>query len=172
MKKYVVFLCCFLIAGSLKAQVKLSTTATSAQAAPFTIAFRVAATFLSGEPLANNTEGKVNFTGAYFDEQKNFSIITDEFTIPADGIYHFDLRVSWLKFSAPASITLKLRENLYTGVGYTSVQPASVTMPNFDSNVSALLKLKAGDKISVHLLQNSGVQQKYQQVILSGFKVN
>lgn len=170
MKKYIVFLSCFLIAGSLKSQVKLSTTA--AQTASFTIAFRAAATFLSGEPLANNTEGKVNFTGAYFDEQKNFSVNNDEFTAPADGIYHFDLRVSWLKFSAPASITLKLRENLYSGVGYTSVQQASVTMPNFDSNVSTLLKLKAGDKISVHLTQNSGAQQKYQQVISSGFKVN
>ena len=136
-----------------------------------TIAFRAAATYIGGEPIANNTEKKIDFTGVYFDEDKNFSVASDEFVAPSDGIYHFDLRVGWLQFSSPGMVTILLRTNLYSQIAYTSVQTSSTTQI-FDSNVGALLKLKTGDKVSVHISQNSGTQQKFQQVILSGFKVN
>ncbi|MEP7376570.1 MAG: hypothetical protein ABI675_24445 [Chitinophagaceae bacterium] len=135
------------------------------------IAFRAAATYVNGEPLATGSERKVDFTGAYFDESKNFSVATDEFAVPSDGIYHFDLRVSWAQFTAPGMITLLIRTNLYQQIAISSVQ-ASSTSQIFDSNFSSLAKLKAGDKVSVYLQQNSGVQQQYRQVVFGGFKVN
>ncbi len=133
-------------------------------------AFKANATYIGGEPIANNTESKVHFTGVLFDETKNFA--ADEFTVPSDGIYSFDVRVSWLQFSAEGMITINVRTNLYAAVPATTVQASSATLPVFDSNFSTLLKLKAGDKVSVYLIQKSGAQQKYQQVQLSGFKVN
>ena len=135
------------------------------------IAFRAAATYIGGEPIANNTEKKVDFTGVYFDESKNFSIISDEFITPSNGIYHFDLRVGWMQFTSAGMVTLLLRTNLFEQIAVTSVQTSSTTQI-FDSNFGTLMKLKAGDKVSVYLSQNSGAQQKYQQIVLSGFKVN
>ena len=174
MKNYFAFVVCFLFFLNTGAQIINNTVkspVTSTVVRPV-IAFRAAATYVGGEPLANNTESKVNFTGAYFDESKNFSVSTGEFIAPSDGIYHFDLRVSWLKFSAPGSVSLLLRTNLYSAIAMTTVLEASTTVPVFDSNFSTLLKLKTGDKVSVYLNQNSGAQQKYQQVILGGVKVN
>jgi hypothetical protein len=133
-------------------------------------AFKANATYLGGEPIAANTETKIHFSGVVFDEGKNFS--ADEFVAPSDGIYHFDLRVSWLQFSAEGYVTLAIRTNLYAAVAASSVQISSKTLAVFDSNFSTLLKLKAGDRISVHLTQQTGSQQKYQQVQLCGFKVN
>ena len=106
------------------------------------IAFNAAATYINGAPIANNTESKVNFTGTFFDESKNFSVATDEFVAPSDGIYHFDLRVSWAQFTAPGMVSLFIRTNLYEQIAMTSVQISSITQL-FDSNFSSLLKLKA-----------------------------
>jgi C1q domain len=136
------------------------------------IAFKANATYVGGTPIANNTESKVFFSGVMFDEGKNFSTSTSEFIAPSDGIYHFDLRVSWLQFSNEGMITLLIRTNLYQSVAATSVQLSSKTQSVFDSNFSTILKLKAGDKVSVYLVQQSGTQQKYQQVQLCGFKVD
>ena len=171
--KYCTILVCLTFFVKLNAQISANNVKLPASNAVTsnTIAFRAAATYIGGEPIANNTEKKVDFTGVYFDENKNFSITTDEFVAPSDGIYHFDLRVGWLQFTSPGMVTLLIRTNLYAQIAYTSVQTSSTTQL-FDSNVGALLKLKAGDKVSVYLSQNSGTQQKFQQVILSGFKVN
>lgn len=172
MKTIITLSFCLLLFKKQEAQINSTvtklppTTITSA-----VVAFRAAATHIGGEPVANSTEKKVDFTGTYFDESKNFSITTDEFVAPSDGVYHFDLRVGWMQFSSPGMVTLLLRTNLFEQVAMTSVQTSSTTQI-FDSNYSTLLKLKSGDKVSVHLLQNSGTQQKYQQAVLSGFKVN
>ena len=172
MKKGIVLLVCFVGSIKLNAQIATNTVKlpVTTIASPI-VAFRAAATYMAGEPVANNTEKKVDFTGAYFDESKNFSIVNDEFVAPSDGIYHFDLRVYWTKFTVQGMVTLLLRTNLYDQIAMTSVQTSSI-LQNFDSNFGIILKLKTGDKVSVYLSQNSGVQQKYQQVILSGFKVN
>ncbi|MBS1656181.1 MAG: hypothetical protein JSU05_15110 [Bacteroidetes bacterium] len=138
---------------------------------PAAIAFMANATYLGGEPIASNTPTQIHFTGTVFDESKNFSIPTAEFIVPADGIYHFDLRVSWLPFSSLGAVSLNLRTGLYGNLLATSVQMSSTTQV-FDSNIGTLAKLKAGDKVIVTLQQNSGTQQKYQQVQLSGFKIN
>ncbi|MBI1781393.1 MAG: hypothetical protein HYR66_08485 [Sphingobacteriales bacterium] len=169
-----------LIILSLALHVKAQQTILKPMATPITtatiaepkVAFKAAATYVGGEPLANNTESKVNFTGAYFDEGKNFSVVNGTFVAPSDGIYHFDLRVSWLQFSANGYVQLTLRTNLYAAIPASIILQPSTTLPVFDSEFSTLLKLKTGDKIEVYLLQKSGVQQKYQQVQLSGFKVN
>jgi len=172
MKHTTTFLICFSVFFKLTAQIVTNTVKLPVTTHPSTaIAFRAAATYTGGEPLANNSERKVDFTGTYFDESKNFSVTNDEFTAPSDGIYHFDLRVGWMQFSSPGMITLLLRTNLYEQIAMTSVQTSS-TIQVFDSNFGTLLKLKTGDKVSVYLSQNSGTQQKYQQVVLSGFKVN
>lgn len=138
---------------------------------PKNIAFKANATYVGGTPIANNTESKVFFSGVMFDEGKNFSTSTSEFIASSDGIYHFDLRVSWLQFSNEGMITLLIRTNLYQSVAATSIQISSKSQPVFDSNFSTLLKLKAGDKVTVYLGQQSGAQQKYQQVQLCGFKI-
>lgn len=172
MKQLLFLFAGFLFLSSLSAQiVQLSKQKVVTTAAATPIAFRAAATYIGGEPVANNTEKKVDFTGVYFDENKNFSIATDEFIAPVTGIYHFDLRVGWLQFSAPGAVTLLLRTNLYQQIAVSSVQTSSTTQI-FDSNFCTLLKLNAGDKVSVYVNQNSGAQQKFQQVVLSGFKVN
>jgi hypothetical protein len=134
-------------------------------------AFKANATFIGGNPLANNTESKVDFGGTVFDSNNDFSAAKDEFKAPADGVYHFDLRVSWLQFSAAGSVTLNIKSGRFGNVA-TSVQAASSSLAVFDSNFSTLLKLAAGETISVYLIQNSGAQQRYQQVQLSGYKVN
>jgi hypothetical protein len=131
-----------------------------------TVMFKANATFVGGEPIATNTRYKVNFGGTVFDEGHNFSKDTDEFTAPADGFYHFDVRVSWLQFSANGSVTIDLE---YVA---TSVLAVSTTMPVFDSNYGTLLKMKKGERLGVYIKQNTGAQQKFQQVQLSGFKVN
>ena len=134
-------------------------------------AFKAAATYISGEPVANNTEKKIDFTGVNFDNGKNFSIATDEFVVPSDGIYHFDLRVNWAGFSAPGMITMMIRTNLFQQIPATTVQ-AAVTGQVFDTQFSTLLSLKAGDHITVHVNQQSGAQQLFRQVQFSGFRVN
>jgi hypothetical protein len=134
-------------------------------------AFKAAATYISGEPVANNTEKKIDFTGVNFDNGKNFSVSADEFLVPTDGVYHFDLRVNWAGFSAPGMITLLIRTNLFQQIAATTIQPA-VTGQVFDTQYSTLLSLKAGDHITVHLNQTSGAQQLFRQVQFSGFRVN
>ena len=172
MKTVITLSICLLLFKKQEAQINSTITKLPpTTVATSVIAFRAAATHVGGEPIANNTEKKVDFTGVYFDESKNFSVATDEFVAPSDGIYHFDLRVGWLQFSSAGMVTLLLRTNLYEQIAMTSVQTSSTTQI-FDSNYSILMKLKAGDKISVHLLQNSGAQQKFQQVVFGGFKVN
>lgn len=136
-----------------------------------TPAFKAAATYISGEPVGSNTEKKIDFTGVYFDNGKNFSVPADEFLVPTDGIYHFDLRVNWAGFSAPGMITMLIRTNLFQQIAATAVQPA-VTGQVFDTQYSTLLSLKAGDHITVHVSQQSGAQQQFRQVQFSGFRVN
>lgn len=149
-----------------------ATPITTATIAEPKVAFKANATYVGGEPIASNTETKINFTGTVFDEGKNFSISSGAFVAPSDGIYHFDLRVSWLQFSANGYVQLSIRTNLYASIPASIILQSSTTQPVFDSEFSTLLKLKAGDKIEVYLTQKSGTQQKYQQVQLSGFKVN
>jgi hypothetical protein len=170
MKKFYFAICCLTCAVGGFAQ-KQAVLTTPASATPDIVAFKANATYVGGEPVGNSIEYKINFTGMVFDESKNFSIATDEFTAPVDGIYHFDLRVSWLQFTAPGLITLNIKTNNYIMSG-TTVQVPSVSQSVFDSNFSLLSKLKAGEKVSVNIVQRSGAQQKYQQVQFSGFKTN
>lgn len=130
------------------------------------VAFKANATYAGGEPIATNTRYKVNFGGTVFDAGRNFSKDTDEFIAPVDGFYHFDVRVSWLQFSAVGSVTIDLNYEA------TSVLMVSTSRPVFDSNYGTLLEMKKGEKMSVYLKQNTGAQQKFQQVQFSGFKVN
>jgi hypothetical protein len=164
MQRSIVCILFILLTGYVYAQNTTVKLPVVSSAAP--VMFRAQATHVGGEPLPNNTRYKVNFGGTSFDEGKNFNKETDEFTAPADGIYHFDIRVSWLQFSANGSVTIDLEYEA------TSVLAGSTTMPVFDSNYGTLLKLKKGARLSVYLKQNTGTQQKFQQVQLCGYKVN
>jgi len=151
--------------------VKTTMAAAAPAVASAKVAFQASATYVGGtEVMPNNMNSKVIFTGSLFDEAKNFSIPNGCFVVPADGIYHFDVRVSWLRFTAPGMITMNLNTDEFSMLT-TSVQTASTTSAVFDTQYSMLVKLRAGQKLYVYLKQNSTAIQKYQQVQLAGFKV-
>src|SRR3954447_15023439 len=93
----------FLLAiTSLQAQVTpkvlpvRTTVAATSPVAAAKVAFLASATYVGGtEVVSNNMNTKVVFTGTLFDEAKNFSVPNGYFLAPADGVYHFDVRVSW-----------------------------------------------------------------------------
>lgn len=171
MKNYLIVVLIVVLNLKVVAQKKISTPVNATVTIPV-IAFKANATFVGGEPIANATPHKVNFGGTIFNEGNCFSKDRDEFVAPEDGYYHFDLRVSWLKFSAAGNIELYILTNWHDVVPAGSIQLSSTTQSTFDSNFSALVKLKKADKVTVEIHQKSGVQQKYQQVQFSGFKVN
>lgn len=171
MKNYFIIVVIVVLNLEVFAQKTIATPANAPVTTPV-IAFKANATFVGGEPIANATAHKVNFGGTIFNEGNCFSKDKDEFVAPEDGYYHFDLRVSWLKFSAAGNVELYILTNWYATVPVGSIQLSSTMQSTFDSNFSALVKLKKGDKVTVELYQKSGVQQKYQQVQFSGFKVN
>jgi C1q domain len=171
MKKLASLLAPLFFVTGITAQIVTSPTlSTSTTVVSSAIAFKANATYVGGTVLDNNRSSLVNFTGVVFDEGNNFSKDNDVFLVPSDGIYHFDVRVSWLQFTAPGSVTINLN-TAPLATPATSILIASTTLRTFDSNLNTLLKLKAGDKIFVYVKQESGTTQKYQQVQLCGFKV-
>jgi C1q domain len=137
------------------------------------VAFKANATYLSGEPIASGTPHDIDFTGnALFNESNSFSIEKDEFTAPANGYYHFDVRVGWNRFSAKGDVVIKLLLNWYSGLPAATWLPGNTDIGVFDTNFSSLMQLKAGDKVRVQITQDSGAQQTMKQVQFSGFKVN
>src|SRR4030095_13742235 len=116
-------------------------TSVPARTASAIVAFKTNATYISGEPVANNTPAKIDFNGnPLFDEGKNFSMTTDEFIAPSNGYYHFDLRVGWDRFTAPGTVTIRILTNWYATVPVSTWLPAS-TAALFDTNFSTILLL-------------------------------
>lgn len=174
MKKLTALLIPLFVVTGITAQIvsnpTIATGTTSATNVSATIAFKANASYVGGVVLDNNKSTLVDFTGVVFDEANNFSKDLNQFVAPSDGIYHFDVRVSWLQFTAPGSVTINLNTAPLATTAM-SILAASSTLRTFDSNLNTLLKLKAGDKIFVYLKQESGAAQRYQQVQLCGFKV-
>src|ERR1043166_4678805 len=104
-------------------------------------AFLANATYVCGTEVSpTNINYKAVFGGTVFDEAKKFSVPTSCFVVPSDGVYHFDVRVSWLKFTAPGAITVNLNNDEFSP-RTTSVQVASTTEPVFDTQYAGLIKL-------------------------------
>lgn len=159
--------------NTLKTVAAPVTAATGKTVASQVVAFKANATVISGQPIASATPHDVDFTGrALFNESNSFSIDKDEFAAPSDGYYHFDVRVNWVKFSAKGSVEIRLLVNWYSGLPAATWLPGNTELATFDTNFSTLMQLKAGDKIKVELIQDSGTQQVFRQVQFSGFKVN
>jgi hypothetical protein len=133
--------------------------------------FLANASYAGGETIPSKFNFRVNFTRTVFDEANNFSVANGEFVAPSAGLYHFDIRISWMQFTAPGVITVNLnRAALATWA--SSSQLSSTTQRIFDSNFGALIKMPAGEKVMIYLQQDSGAPQKFQQVQLWGYKVD
>lgn len=148
-----------------------STLAT--QASGQVVAFKTHATYIGGQAVKSAVPYDVDFNGhPLFDEGNNFSNDKDEFTVPSDGYYHFDVRVGWDKFSAKGDVQIRILINWYSGLPAVTYLPGNTDIAIFDTNFSTLLKLKTGDKVRLQLIQNSGASQTFKQVQFSGFKIN
>jgi hypothetical protein len=155
---------------SLQAQVQTVKTVSSLPAVKKS-AFLVNASYAGGVPVPHNANFKVSFTRAVFDETNNFSITNGEFVAPSEGIYHFDIRVNWMQFTAPGLVTINVNRAVLASWASSILIP-STTHRLFDTNYSLLLKIPAGEKVMIYLKQDSGAPQKFQQVQLSGYKVD
>ncbi|MBL7729046.1 MAG: hypothetical protein JNM68_15225 [Dinghuibacter sp.] len=114
----------------------------------------VAATqnFTSG---ANTT---IIFTAEDYDDASSF--FSTQYIAPATGLYHFDVMVMW-DFTPVSSTTTCFMD---INVGGVDVHEHILKVPAFASgsypqNISCDLKLTAGQSVSVHLNQNSGILQ-------------
>jgi hypothetical protein len=127
------FVAVLLLAGNFlqsQIQAQVQSKAVSAPvstAAPVKAAFKANGTYVGGVPVPPRSAYQPIFTGAVFNEGKYFLLSNGgEFVVPADGIYHFDVRVSWLQFSGPGKVTINLHRS-FSDIVATSVQISSAT---------------------------------------------
>lgn len=119
--------------------------------------------------VANNTPTDLTFSFKEYDDNNNFS--GSIFTVPSNGIYHFDAQAQWYPMSVTTGLhSLQLKVN---GVIYTeNMQPNSLTYAA--NNVGVNIKLNKNDTVQLAAFQTSGVSQALnssQTVRFSGFKV-
>ncbi len=100
-------------------------------------------------------------TGYYefHDDGNNFNTSTGQYTAPTDGVYHFN---SKMQFSSPPSgntpITLRIKKNGAVFEGCQSdIILQAITGFSFSIAHTVVIKLNAGDIISIEVMQFSAV---------------
>lgn len=89
-----------------------------------------------------------NFT-VNLDTRNLFNESTGEFTAPAAGFYHFDIKITWLNVSSDFKAEVKIKKNGATFTGSSFKTP--IIEANYDNSISFSINvlLLANDKITL-----------------------
>jgi hypothetical protein len=89
-----------------------------------------------------------------FDDGAHYS--DSMFVCPVSGVYHFDAQLNWKEMTTSAGVNVT--QICVNGVTFTeSIQPNSTTYQS--NNLSATIKLTAGDKVTIKVYQDSNANQ-------------
>jgi len=113
-------------------------------------AFRVFKT--STQSIPNTTVKTITWDSADFDLGSDFELSNNRFIAPVDGVYHFDALSHWASGTGSGKLQIQLKIN--NGLEYDIHCPAATTVQI--CSVSALLKLSAGDPVTVDVHQTTG----------------
>jgi hypothetical protein len=109
----------------------------------------------TNQALSTTTETAVNFNTALFNPDNAYSTTTSEFTAPATGYYHFDIK---LAITGSATVTnqpfiLRIYQNS-TLIDQVSTYTSYNTSPSYANGFpyGTNLSLDAGDKVSVRVI--------------------
>jgi len=127
------------------------------------------------QTVATGTNTRVNFDSEDYDLGSNFDTSAYKFTAPVNGIYHFDTRILWDNDTdlTAGDWTAEERHDVWFVKNADGTTPSSSNRVAADinivsgalsdsilmNNLSADLKLDAGDYITVAVWQNSGTNQ-------------
>ena len=135
-------------------------------------------TSVDGQAIASssNTFYRIILDTEHYDNGSHFDVSNYKFTVPYNGIYHFDANVlmdnnvdtdagDWADESR-IDIHLYKNQGDATTTSTTNriasslhLLPGAITDNFWQSNLSADLKLETGDFIELYVKQNSGVEQ-------------
>lgn len=126
------------------------------------IAFSVQGTLYPN--ISNNTETTVPFEQEIFDEAGFFNNSTYEFSAPTKGIYHFDSSIIFGNVTSVASgATCRMTLLVDGSINAITIRPMVVS--SFQGlNLSQDIKLNAGQKVKITVMQDSGSSK-----VLTGF---
>ena len=135
-------------------------------------------TSVDGQAIASssNTFYRIILDTEHYDNGSHFDVSNYKFTVPYNGIYHFDANIlmdnnvdtdagDWADESR-IDIHLYKNQGDATTTSTTNriasslhLLPGAITDNFWQSNLSADLKLETGDFIELYVKQNSGVEQ-------------
>ena len=105
--------------------------------------------------IATGVETTFPFATEEYDLGGFYNNATHEFSAPTNGIYHFD---AFVKFGAVSSTTSSA---IYSLIFYIDNTPSSIDQPIFVGSFNTLnfsrdVKLNAGQKVKIRVIQTSG----------------
>lgn len=111
----------------------------------------------SNTSIASGTPTTITGYNEHHDNGNNFNITTGQFIAPANGVYHFDTKMS---FSSPASgntpLTLRIKKNGSVFEGCQSdIILQAVTGYTLSISHAVTISLLVGDVITIEVIQSS-----------------
>jgi C1q domain len=123
--------------------------------------------------INNSSEIIIPFNSTQYDQGDNF--ITDRFTAPHDGLYHFDASINWTVNFPATNCYLSLRHNDTIGdQKRRAIQFVSSGGAEPFLSVSATFYMLGSETVDLRVYQNSGVAQNIESTAstyFSGFLV-
>jgi hypothetical protein len=128
------------------------------------------ATAENTQKVVHNKEVKILFEQIEYDYTQSFT--NSEFTVPEDGLYHFDAHVRWNGFKQPNNY---MWIGLFKNDTLQKATTAASSNNDFGTMISSNLLLKQNDKISIKVRQSSGSAQNtfglLKNTWFSGYKI-
>ena len=120
---------------------------------------------------------KVSFNNQQYNNGNAYSIVNSDFTAPATGFYHFDVKLKFSVYGGTPGgnfVIALYRRTIAdpTGLPFYEQEVAPSTVKSFSENISTSLSLNAGDIIDVRVSQNGTVAATILGPNSSGFITN
>ncbi|MFA5196118.1 MAG: hypothetical protein WC401_10010, partial [Bacteroidales bacterium] len=122
----------------------LTSTGAATKWANTRISFSAYAITYTHIPAASNTY--ITLNKELFDDGNNYDTINNQFVVPSAGLYHFDAHVM---LNAASSAGSNTRIELYVNGVSKKVSASQTSSGVFGINISADMKLVAGDIVKV-----------------------
>ncbi|GAB3524572.1 complement C1q domain-containing protein [Emticicia fontis] len=126
--------------------------------------------------LTTGIEAVITGLTEHFDDGFNFNPSTGEFTVPLDGVYHFDVNTYFLSTSDLSNKPVRVSMHNHGTLLYQYIYLVGFSSTFTTGTSSAFTaKLNAGDLITFRVTQASGINQtllNYSSTItIAGYKV-
>ncbi|MFT3933142.1 MAG: hypothetical protein QM726_05940 [Chitinophagaceae bacterium] len=123
---------------------------------------------------------KVQFQSLNYNDGNAFSLGSNEFVVPNNGLYFLSFNLLWNDFGcnwgAPASATVMIMKNdRETVQSFSGMAPGSAAGGNFNTAFSFSKKFTAGDRLSIHVISilcdGGGVSANIRGGEFSGYRI-